>query len=91
MADMRCDCGKEILYSECYRCRICNVRFCEDCSLEHFSLYEDNKGHVKPKSLLKSIWWIKKKDLKDKGFVVQLVRTLDCLSRGCGFKSRQGR
>ena len=55
-------CNKIIGSENTYRCRICREVYCNDCSLKHFGLYEkDNK--VKYKSVIKSIFWIFKKQI----------------------------
>ena len=57
------NCGKEISYKDCFRCRICKDYFCEDCSLNHFGLSETDK-HVKHKSIIKTLWWMIKRNFK---------------------------
>jgi len=59
------ECKKEMTYKDAYRCRMCHDFYCEECSLEHFGLYEDDKktNYV---SGLKSTWWVIKKKLLNK-------------------------
>ena len=59
----KCLCGKEITYKDCYRCRICYARFCDECALDHFGL-ENGKGKVKYKNIFKSIWWVLTRNFK---------------------------
>jgi hypothetical protein len=59
---IKCVCGKEMTYKDCYRCRICQIRYCDECSLTHFGLHK--KGHiVKHKNILKTIWWVIRRNL----------------------------
>ena len=57
----KCECGKEVIREEAYRCRICNEWFCDDCSLEHFGLYVDEKGTVKYKNIFITMLWLIRK------------------------------
>ena len=54
---VKCECNKKISYKDNYRCRICKVYYCDECSLEHYGLYEKD-GVIKYKNILKSIFWI---------------------------------
>jgi len=54
------ECSKEIKPEETYRCRICKLNYCEDCSLNHFGLYEEN-GEVRYKNIFKTILWLLRK------------------------------
>lgn len=55
-----CECGKEIRYKNAYRCRICGEYFCDECSLEHYGLYEKN-GEVRYKNIFKTMLWLIRK------------------------------
>ena len=55
-----CDCGKKIDYKDSYKCRICYMYYCDECSLEHFGLYEKN-GHVQYKNIFKTMYWLFRK------------------------------
>jgi len=57
-----CECGKEVSYKDSYRCRICKEYFCEDCSLEHYGLYEKD-GEVKYKNIFRTMCWLIRKKL----------------------------
>ncbi len=52
------ECQKELTESNTYRCRICDDRFCESCSLKHFGLYVNKNGDVRYRNPLKSALWI---------------------------------
>ena len=57
---MKCSsCEKELSPEHNYKCRICHLNFCSECSLDHFGLKE--AGRVIPKNIFKSIFWIIKK------------------------------
>ena len=58
--DCKCECGKRMTFEESYRCRICDDRFCEDCSLQHFGLYE-HKREVKYKNIFITMLWLIRK------------------------------
>jgi len=61
---MRCtECDCDIKPDEVYRCRICHLFYCKDCSLKHFGLYEDKNGEVKYKSIFKTILWLFRKKI----------------------------
>ena len=53
---LKCSCGNKITEQNSYRCRICKVYFCEECSLEHFGLIEKD-GAVTYKNIFKTIFW----------------------------------
>lgn len=55
---MKCSsCEKEIPAEHNYKCRICDLDFCSECSLDHFGLKEKG-SRVLPKNIFKSILWI---------------------------------
>ncbi len=58
---MICACGKEIECKDAYRCRICKEYFCEECSLDHYGLVEDDKGNVKYKNIFRTMLWLIRK------------------------------
>jgi hypothetical protein len=55
------NCGKEISYKDCFRCRICKDYFCNNCSLDHFGLAETEE-HVKHRSIFRTLWWMIKRN-----------------------------
>jgi hypothetical protein len=60
MSDCKCGCEKEMTFEESYQCRICYVRYCEECSLDHFGLcIVDDK--VKYKNIFKTMLWLIRK------------------------------
>jgi len=58
--DCKCPCGKDVTYKEAYRCRICKEYFCEDCSLDHYGLYESGE-EVKYKNIFRTMLWLIRK------------------------------
>ncbi len=61
---MNCvECKKEVDITQVYRCRICHLRYCDECALKHFGLYEDKNKKVKYKNILVTILWIIRKKI----------------------------
>ena len=46
-----CTCRKRVSLDKSFRCRICGVWFCSDCSLNHFGLYVDHEMKVRKESV----------------------------------------
>lgn len=55
-----CQCKKEMTFEESYLCRICNERYCDKCSLDHFGLYQDG-DEVKYKNIFITMLWLIRK------------------------------
>jgi len=54
-------CNKVLEQVNTYKCRICDLNYCEDCSLEHFGLYKNGVGEVKYKNIFKTMLWLLRK------------------------------
>jgi hypothetical protein len=60
MPDCKCECEKEMTFEESYRCRICDIRYCAECSLQHFGLCVDG-DEVKYKNIFRTMFWLIRK------------------------------
>ena len=58
---VECECGKELRPDNTYKCRICDICYCEDCSLDHYGLYEDKNGKVKYRNIFVTMLWLLRK------------------------------